>query len=76
MLAAELRAALERLHSRLTDGLSPEQLTARVLEEFEPLESTGGEDGQVLFTGYYEPTIEASLTRTEEYATPIHGPPK
>lgn len=74
--AAELRAALERLHSRLPDGLSPEELTARVLEEFEPLESAGGEDGQVLFTGYYEPTIEASLTRTEEYATPIYGPPR
>ena len=73
--AAELRAALERLHSRLTDDSSPEQLTARVLEEFEPLEAAGGEDGRVLFTGYYEPIIEASLTRTEEYATPILGLP-
>jgi membrane-bound lytic murein transglycosylase A len=74
--AAELLAALERLHSRIPDGLSPEELTTRVLEEFEPLESAGGEDGRVLFTGYYEPTIEASLTRTEEYATPIHGAPR
>ncbi len=73
--AAELRAALERLQSRLTDDLSPEQLTARVLEDFELMEAAGGEDGQVLFTGYYEPTIEASLTRTEEYAVPILGPP-
>jgi membrane-bound lytic murein transglycosylase A len=73
--AGELRSALERLHSRLTDELSPEQLTARVLEQFEPLEAAGGEDGRVLFTGYYEPTIEASLTRTGEYATPILGPP-
>jgi membrane-bound lytic murein transglycosylase A len=73
--AGELRSALERLHSRLTDELSPEQLTARVLEQFEPLESAGGDDGRVLFTGYYEPTIEASLTPTEEYATPILGPP-
>ncbi|MDY7229168.1 murein transglycosylase A [Hyalangium rubrum] len=73
--ATELRAALERLHARITDDLSPQALTARVLEEFEPLESAGGDDGQVLFTGYYEPTIEASLTRTEEYAVPILGPP-
>jgi membrane-bound lytic murein transglycosylase A len=73
--AAELRSALERLLSRLTDELSPTELTARVLEHFEPLESAGGDDGKVLFTGYYEPTIEASLTRTEEYATPIFGPP-
>jgi len=76
VLAAELRGALERLHSRITEGMSHEELTTRVLEEFEPLESTGGEDGQVLFTGYYEPIIEASLTRTEEYATPIYGAPR
>ena len=74
--AAGLRSALEHLQSRLTDGLSPEELTARVLEDFEPLEAVGGEDGQVLFTGYYEPTIEASLTKTEQYATPIYGAPK
>jgi membrane-bound lytic murein transglycosylase A len=74
--AAELRGALERLHSRLTDGLSPAELGARVLEQFEPLESAGGDDGRVLFTGYYEPSIEASLTRTGEYATPILGPPE
>lgn len=76
VLASELRDALERLHSRLTDGMSHEELTTRVLEEFEPLESTGGEDGQVLYTGYYEPIIEASLTRSSEYATPIHAAPK
>ncbi|HLK99493.1 MAG TPA: MltA domain-containing protein [Myxococcaceae bacterium] len=74
--AAELRGALERLHSRLTDGLSPAELSARVLEQFEPLESAGGDDGRVLFTGYYEPVIDASLTRTGEYATPILGPPE
>lgn len=73
--AAELRAALERLHSRITDGMSPAELASRVLEDFEPLEAAGGEDGQVLFTGYYEPTIEASLTRSEEYTVPIHGQP-
>jgi membrane-bound lytic murein transglycosylase A len=76
VLASELRDALERLHSRITEGMTREELTTQVLEEFEPLESTGGEDGQVLFTGYYEPIIEASLTRTEEYATPIHGAPR
>ncbi|MFL5346066.1 MAG: murein transglycosylase A [Hyalangium sp.] len=74
--AAELRAALEHLQSRLTDGLTPAELSARVLEDFEPLEAAGGEDGLVLFTGYYEPAIEASLTRTEEYSTPIYGAPK
>ncbi|QDE72063.1 transglycosylase [Myxococcus xanthus] len=72
---AELRTALERLHARLREDLTQEALWALVLEDFEPLEAAGGEDGQVLFTGYYEPTIEASLTRTDVYNVPIHGPP-
>ncbi len=74
--AAQLRTALERLHAAITDGMPPEALTARVLEHFEPMVSAGGEDGTVLFTGYYEPTLEASLTRTAEYAVPIHGLPE
>ena len=74
--AFDLRAALERLHGRIHDGMSPEELSARVLEDFEPLEAAGGEDGRVLFTGYYEPTLDASLTRTAEYTVPIHGLPK
>ncbi|XXF79958.1 MltA domain-containing protein [Myxococcaceae bacterium GXIMD 01537] len=73
--AAELRGALERLSARLTDGLTPAELTARVLEEFEPLEAAGGEDGTVLFTGYYEPIIEASLTPAPGYTAPVLGPP-
>jgi membrane-bound lytic murein transglycosylase A len=74
--AGLLRAALERLHSSIRDGMSPGELSVRVLEEFEPLEAAGGEDGQVLFTGYYEPTLDASLTRTAEYSVPIHGLPQ
>ncbi len=74
--AGQLRAALERLQASLTDGMTPEALTARVLEHFEPMVSVGGEDGTVLFTGYYEPTLEASLTRTAEYPVPIHGLPE
>ena len=74
--AHDVRTALERLHASLRDGMSPEELSARVLEHFEPLEAAGGEDGQVLFTGYYEPTLEASLTRTDEYTVPIHGLPQ
>lgn len=74
--AAQLRAALERLSAGITDGMTAEAITARVLEHFEPMVSAGGEDGEVLFTGYYEPTVEASLTRTAEYAVPIHGLPE
>ncbi len=34
----------------------------------------GSETG--LFTGYYEPTLEASRTRSETYATPLHTRPQ
>jgi membrane-bound lytic murein transglycosylase A len=73
--AREMRDALERLSARITPGLTPAELTRRVLEDFEWMEAAGGEDGTVLFTGYYEPLIDASLSPTGEYATPIHGPP-
>ncbi|WP_225410086.1 murein transglycosylase A [Stigmatella hybrida] len=73
--AGEMRDALERLSARVTPGLTPAELTRRVLEDFEWMEAAGGEDGTVLFTGYYEPLIDASLSPTGEYATPIHGPP-
>jgi membrane-bound lytic murein transglycosylase A len=73
--AGEMRTALERLSARITPGLTPAELTRRVLEDFEWMEAAGGEDGTVLFTGYYEPLIEASLSPSGEYATPLHGPP-
>ena len=35
----------------------------------------GGPDGGGLVTGFYEPTIQASPERGEEYRYPIHAPP-
>lgn len=37
--------------------------------------SSDPEREQVLFTGYYQPIIEASLTPTEEYRFPLYGTP-
>lgn len=31
--------------------------------------------GEAFFTGYYEPVVEASLTRTDAFATPLYAPP-
>ncbi len=39
--------------------------------------SIGAEDtGKVLFTGYYEPTLRGSLTKSDEYRFPIYSRPK
>ncbi|MCP3062616.1 MltA domain-containing protein [Myxococcus sp. K38C18041901] len=73
--AGELVAALERLRARLTDTMSSLEVSKAVMEDFELLESAGGEDGTVLFTGYYEPVIEASLAPTDEYRIPVLSAP-
>ncbi|MCI0572253.1 MAG: MltA domain-containing protein [Myxococcaceae bacterium] len=74
--ASTLVSALERFSSRLTDTLPRAELGALVHEQFALLEAAGDEDGTVLFTGYYEPTIEASLTRDDTYSVPIFGLPE
>jgi membrane-bound lytic murein transglycosylase A len=47
-----------------------------ITERFEFLPSSSNPELQpVLFTGYYQPVIEASLTPTPEYKYPIYGKP-
>jgi membrane-bound lytic murein transglycosylase A len=43
--------------------------------EFTALAVEDSERPQGLFTGYYEPEAEASLTRSEDYNVPIYGRP-
>ncbi|MFY2560559.1 murein transglycosylase A [Corallococcus terminator] len=74
--AGALVSALERLRARLTDGMSSLDVSKAVMEDFELMESAGGEDGTVLFTGYYEPVLEGSLTRTDEYRVPVLSAPE
>jgi membrane-bound lytic murein transglycosylase A len=73
--AADVRRGLERLLVLLADDPAPSLLAARVLAEFEVLQSVGGDDGGVLFTGYYEPIVAAAERPSAEYAAPILGPP-
>lgn len=73
--AAEQAAGLRRVLALLADDPLPSVLAERLAAEFDVLEATGGDDGRVLFTGYYEPVIEASLTRAPGYDVPILGRP-
>lgn len=50
-------------------------LSAFVAARYEVREAAGGANGSVLFTGYYEPVIDASLVKDDVYATPIYGSP-
>jgi len=35
----------------------------------------GGDTGEMLFTGYYEPFLNGSLEKTAQYTHPVYGPP-
>jgi membrane-bound lytic murein transglycosylase A len=46
-----------------------------IQERFDLVPSSNDPAAEVLFTGYYQPVIEASLTPTPEYSYPIYGKP-
>jgi membrane-bound lytic murein transglycosylase A len=69
----ELIAGLERLLGFLEDEPTPQVLADRLRAAFLLYESSAG-DG-VLYTGYYEPVIEASLERRPGYEVPIYRVP-
>jgi membrane-bound lytic murein transglycosylase A len=48
----------------------------QIREQFDLYKADGADNnGGVLFTGYYEPLLEGSLTRTEKYKYPLYKPP-
>lgn len=67
--------SFQRLLTLLDMNPDAQAVSDFVVRIFDVYEAAGGADGSVLFTGYYEPEIEASLTPSPEYATPIYGPP-
>lgn len=71
----DLTEALEQFKVALKDDPPPEALAERVKSIFDVVESAGGVTGKVLFTGYYEPAIEASLTKRPGYEVPIYKRP-
>ena len=80
--AADLEQTLDTFETLLDTSATAEDLAIRVAQSFDFVESVGTWDevlgdwnAEVLVTGYYEPTIDASLRRSAEYAIPIYGPP-
>jgi membrane-bound lytic murein transglycosylase A len=67
--ADELADSLELFLSLYKKASSPEELSMQLAKNFEVLRATG------LFTGYYEPVLDASLVKTDEYRYPIYGRP-
>lgn len=73
--AAQMKAAMQRIQEMLVDNPAPAVLSSRMFAEFDLFEATGGETGTCLFTGYYEPMIDAATKRSKAYQTPIYSGP-
>lgn len=73
----EIKRTLLLFMERLELLGKPDALLSFTRARFDLFRSDGeGGDGNVLFTGYYQPVISASLVETEEFRFPIYGRPK
>lgn len=70
-------AALDKLITVLNNARSEEESLVYIRENFQFLEWYGGSDwGEVLVTGYFEPVIDGSLTKTAQFSQPLYARPK
>ncbi len=74
--AQQMKETLIAFRKILVSDIPSGEKNRRIAEEFLLLRAAGESgDGAVLFTGYYEPLLEGSLTRTEKYKYPLYRPP-
>ncbi|MFH1623952.1 MAG: MltA domain-containing protein [Pseudomonadota bacterium] len=60
----------------LADSSSSKDLGKKVRRHFDIYKSVGSDgEGSVFFTGYYEPELKGSLTRSDEYRYPLYIKP-
>lgn len=72
--AQEVKESLLALLKLLDLWNRPEKLAEAIRSRFDLIESAG--NPEVVFTGYYQPVLAASLTETEEFRYPIYGKPQ
>jgi len=74
--AADLAAANEEFIKILQSSPTAQDLDRLVKERFEVYQMAGRDStGTVVFSSYYEPTLEASLKKTKKYKYPIYSKP-
>ena len=72
----ELAASTSQFMRLLETVADPAELDAEIKENFEVYRLAGNDStGAVVFSSYYEPTLEAGLNHTEEYKYPIYAKP-
>ncbi len=75
--AVHMRKTLETFLGFVEKGFTREQLQKFVRDRFYVYRSTGNGKGagEVLFTGYYEPSLDGSLVYDSEYRYPLFSMP-
>ncbi len=72
--ATRMKETLTAFREILQSDANIEQKKKRIADEFLVIPAAG-ENGGILFTGYYEPLLEGSLVQTEKYKYPLYRPP-
>ena len=68
--------SLKEFQSMLESGLRGDKLNAAIREKFDVYISVGCDNkGTVLFTGYYTPIFDGSMTKTEKFKYPLYKMP-
>ncbi|TAF50996.1 MAG: murein transglycosylase, partial [Oscillatoriales cyanobacterium] len=71
-----VRRSLDRFRQLVVSSTTPAQLQESVKREFVFYKSIGKDNkGTVAFTGYFEPTYQASRTPNSEYRYPLYKAP-
>lgn len=73
--AAHMIESLEVFKGFLQGMPSSQELNQFIRSYYHVYASVGDKEGQVLFTGYYEPIYIGSLTGSEDYPYPIYSRP-
>ena len=74
--AKQMKESLTTFRKIIKNDASLEEKKNRIRQEFDIYRAAGDDEfGGVLFTGYYEPLLEGSLTPTEKYKYPLYKPP-
>ena len=74
--AKQLKESLLAFRQIIRNGAGNEEKKNQIRHEFDIYRAAGDDEyGGVLFTGYYEPLLEGSLTPTDKYKYPLYKPP-
>lgn len=73
--AAHMIRSLSTFREFLKTRPGPESLNAYIRDRFIVYKSVGREKGEVMYTGYFEPTYPGSLTPSADFPWPVYGYP-